>query len=271
MAIGDELRALKNIFIPWIYIFAGLAFFFFFFSIGRVNISGYELYLPLPYGKPIASEVFSMIRSDLVPPDVKLIVTEPTAAFVVQAGVAVAMALVITFPLLMWKALKYVLDALYRKEKKALIKVVFPAAALFVIGVVFGYRVILPPTFKVLYGYAGMAGAETFFTIQDFASFVLGFSIGCGVMFLLPVVMGILNALGVTSRDMWRNNWRYACWIFLIFSAIITPDGSGITMMLLSAPLTGLYFIGSVSGYRRDMSVAGSANGRKITNNNRRR
>jgi len=262
MAIWDEARKVKGVFIPWVYIFAGLGIFFFFFTFGKVNVLGHQIYMIYPSDRSIASEIFIMMQRDLVPVGVKLIVTEPTSAFTVQAGIAVAAAFILSFPILLWKAMSYVMEALYKRERKALIRVVVPSVALFTGGVIFGYKTILPLTFKVLYGYAGVVGAETFFTMQDFASFILLFSIGCGCMFLLPVVMAMLNSLGMTNRDMWRNNWRYAFVIFLIFSAIITPDGSGITMMLLSVPLTGLYFVGS---------IAGNKNGRKITSNKIRR
>jgi sec-independent protein translocase protein TatC len=127
-------------------------------------------------------------------------------------------------------------------------KVLLPSAFLFPAGALFGYFVILPPTFKVLYGYAGSMGAKSFFTVSDFAVFVLGFTFACGIMFLLPVAMGILNSIGITNGSFWKRNWRYSFFIFLILSAIITPDGSGITMIMLSIPLMGLYFMGSVAG-----------------------
>jgi sec-independent protein translocase protein TatC len=67
-----------------------------------------------------------------------------------------------------------------------------------------------------------------------------------GIMFLLPVFMVFLSFLGIVKPCFWKNNWRYALLIFLIFSAIITPDGTGITMIMLSAPLAGLYFLGTI-------------------------
>lgn len=246
--VWDEIKELKKVFIPWIYIFGGLAIAFFSLGIKKVAVSGMNLYVPAPADKTIAAEAFLKMKESLVPNGVEFIVTEPVSAFVVQVSIALAISFIVTSPFFFFRLAKYVSGALYQKERKALRKVFVPSAFLFAIGAAFGYFAILPPTFRVLYGYAGAIGAKPFFTVSDFAVFTLGFTFACGTMFLLPVAMGILNSLGVTDRDLWKDNWRYAFLIFLVLSAIITPDGSGITMIMLSLPLTGLYFAGSVAG-----------------------
>ncbi|MFA5052719.1 MAG: twin-arginine translocase subunit TatC [Parcubacteria group bacterium] len=239
--VWDELKELKRIFIPWVYIFGVL-------GIGFFSV-------PVLEGKTIAAEAFLQMKSMLVPKEVEFIVTEPVSAFVVQVGIALMISFILTSPFFFYRLAKYISGALYDKERRTLRKLFLPAAFLFAAGAVFGYFIILPPTFKILYEYAGNIGAKPFFSVSDFAVFTLGFTFACGIMFLLPVAMGILNFVGVTNRAMWKKNWRYAFLIFLIVSAIITPDGSGVTMIMLSLPLTGLYFVGSVAG----------GNGRKQT------
>jgi sec-independent protein translocase protein TatC len=250
-----EFKELKKVFIPWIYIFGILAILLFSLGLKKTEVFGMSVYLPIPSERTIAAEAFLKMKESLVPREVEFIVTEPVSAFVVQVGVALAMSFVVTSPLLFYRLAKYISGALYDKERKALRKVFFPSAFLFFAGTAFGYFAILPPTFKVLYGYAGAIGAKPFFSVSDFAVFVLGFSFACGVMFLLPVAMGILNMIGVTNKELWRENWRYAFLIFMVLSAIITPDGSGITMIMLSLPLTGLYFAGSVAGSNGRKSI----------------
>ncbi|MFA4999196.1 MAG: twin-arginine translocase subunit TatC [Parcubacteria group bacterium] len=233
-SVWDELKELKKVFVPWVYIFGIL-------GVGFFSI-------PIFHNKTISAEAFLKMKEALVPQGVEFIVTEPVSAFVVQVGISLAISFILTSPFFFYRLAKYISGALFEKERKALRKVFIPAAFLFLIGAIFGYYVILPPTFKVLYDYVGNIGAKPFFTVSDFAVFTLGFTFACGIMFLLPVAMGILNSIGITDKDMWKKNWRYAFLIFLIVSAIITPDGSGITMIMLSLPLTGLYFAGSVAG-----------------------
>jgi sec-independent protein translocase protein TatC len=42
----------------------------------------------------------------------------------------------------------------------------------------------------------------------------------------------------------WSKNLRYAIVIIAIFGALITPDGSGITMWFVSIPMIVLYVLG---------------------------
>ena len=90
-------------------------------------------------------------------------------------------------------------------------------------------------------------GAAPFFAIGEFVYSVLGLMLAVGIMFLLPIFMSILSWVGLIEAGFWKNNWKYAFLVFLIFSAIITPDGTGITMAILAIPLVGLYGIGIVA------------------------
>ena len=68
--------------------------------------------------------------------------------------------------------------------------------------------------------------------------------IGVGTMFLLPLFMILLSYLRIISAEFWINKWRFALIFFLVLCAIITPDGTAISMIILFVPLVGLYFVG---------------------------
>ncbi|HEY9386870.1 MAG TPA: hypothetical protein VIP70_07505 [Nitrososphaeraceae archaeon] len=51
-----------------------------------------------------------------------------------------------------------------------------------------------------------------------------------------------------------RDKFRYAIIIFVIFGAIITPDGSRITMWLVTGHMILLYTIGIILIERREQS-----------------
>lgn len=60
------------------------------------------------------------------------------------------------------------------------------------------------------------------------------------------MVMYAVALTGVADAKFWRKNFRYAIILFVIFGALITPDGSGITLWLVALPMLLLYFIGMV-------------------------
>ena len=50
----------------------------------------------------------------------------------------------------------------------------------------------------------------------------------------------------------WRSNIRYAVIIIVIFGAVITPDGSGVTMWFIAGPMIGLYLTGMILVERKE-------------------
>ena len=103
---------------------------------------------------------------------------------------------------------------------------------------------VIPLTLEFLYKYGESIGVETFLNINDFITFVLQFFIGFGISFELPLIMYIISLSGIIDIDFWRKNLRYSIIIIVVFGAIITPDGSGVTMWLIAGPMILLYITG---------------------------
>ena len=136
-----------------------------------------------------------------------------------------------------------------------LIKAILPMFLLFIFGVVFSYILVIPFTLNLLYKYGESVGAETFLTVNDFITFVLQFILGFGIAFQLPVLMYVLSLGGLTDSKFWQKNFRYAIIIITIFGAIITPDGSGVTMWFIALPMIALYAVGIVMIRRKEVSI----------------
>jgi sec-independent protein translocase protein TatC len=49
---------------------------------------------------------------------------------------------------------------------------------------------------------------------------------------------------GIVDSKFWRKNARYAILAIVVFGAIVTPDGSGVTMWFIAVPMMALYFGG---------------------------
>ncbi|MDP3958173.1 MAG: twin-arginine translocase subunit TatC [bacterium] len=225
---------IKNI-LFWCGVMAGLSLLFF---------------LPLFAGRSPSVLVFEALKRDFLPPGVELVVTNPLTAFLAQVTVSLALAFIFSFPFMLWRAMRYLSPALFDKEKRAVAWVLIPSSALFFAGCAFAYLFIIPSTFALLYPFAASLGAIPFFQVGEFVQLIFAILLATGVLFLLPVGMALLSFLGLIEPGFWRRNWRYSLMLFLIFSAIITPDGTGITMIMLSVPLITLYGIGMFSAVR---------------------
>ena len=137
-------------------------------------------------------------------------------------------------------------------SKLNILKIILPIFLLFIFGVVFSYILVIPFTLNFLYKYGESIGAETFLTVNDFITFVLQFILGFGIAFQLPVLMYALSLSGLTDSRFWQKNFRYAIIIITIFGAVITPDGSGVTMWFIALPMIALYAVGIFAIKRKE-------------------
>ena len=122
-------------------------------------------------------------------------------------------------------------------------------------SVIFSYFTVIPFMLNFLYQYGEASGLVTFLNVIDFVSFVLQFLLAFGVAFQLPLIMYAATVSGITDAKFWRRNIRYAIVILVIIGAVVTPDGSGVTMWFISGPMIGLYLAGMVVIERREFKI----------------
>jgi len=223
---------------------AVIAVFSFAFGIQRFDINGVTLYLPFPtiYNN-ITSQIISKAAKDLLPNYVELIQTTPGQAIIAQLYVSVFLGILFGMPIIVREIWAFVSPGLYPHEKRIIAHLVIPASLLFALGVFFSYIYVTPIGIDFLYKYGTALGARTFITIEDFISFTLLFLVGLGLAFQLPIIMWFLTKMGIVEPNFWWENFRYAFVAMVIFGAVITPDGSGITMWLVAGPMIILYLI----------------------------
>ena len=207
------------------------------------------IYLPFIDPNPfnnVAIQVTSFMKDTLLPVEVKLIQTAPGQAFFAQIYVAGLIGIIIAVPLLIRELYEFILPAIEEKEKKRInfLKMLIPTIGLFIIGVIFSYLLVIPFTLDFLYKYGESIGVETFLNINDFITFVLQFLIGFGISFELPLLMYVISLSQIIDHNFWKKNFRYSIIIIVVFGAVITPDGSGVTMWLIAGPMILLYLIG---------------------------
>jgi len=241
------LHELKTFFITitdWLVLFIVFSCFFFGFNVGEMEVWGRVFSFVVPTSHSFAVDVFRMMVADLGPASVPIIVTSPLTAFIAQVKVALLLSFAFTFPILCYRVIRFIAPALYMRERIALYAVTVSASLLFIGGVVFAYVLVIPTTLSLLYAYAAPIGAVPYLSIDAFLGLSLALMLIAGITATIPVVMVLLTSLHVVPALFWVEKWRYAAVIMLIASAIITPDGSGVSMTLLSIPGVFLYGLG---------------------------
>jgi len=192
------------------------------------------------------------MKENLVPENVQLIQTAPGQAFFAQVYIAALVGIIIGMPVVIIELVSFIKPALKENEVKISRSISIPALGLFIAGCVFSYYFVIPYILEFLYRYGESAGLVTFLNIMDFVTFVLQFLLAFGFSFQLPIVMYAVSASGVIDSNFWRKNIRYAIVVIVIFGAVITPDGSGITMWFISIPMMALYIAGMITIERKE-------------------
>ena len=230
-----------------------IAVFLMTFHLEAVTYGGIMLYYPTPEPlNNIAAQLTDYFRINLVPEDVQLIQTAPGQAFFAQVYIAALVGLVAGMPVIAREVVNFLKPALKENEINVGRTITIPIMSLFVSGCLFAYFIVIPFMLEFLYKYGASAGLVTFLNIMDFVTFVLQFLLAFGLSFQLPVIMYAFSQAGMTDTKFWRKNIRYAVIIIVIFGAVITPDGSGVTMWFIAGPMIGLYLAGMALVERKE-------------------
>jgi len=235
-------------------------------SVGAVTVGGVQVPMLLPALGPtspnIATQFFIAMKNFLVPARVGPIplnfsFKEPWDAYVVMFKVAFFLAAVTGSPLTVYQVGRFIAPALKPTERRLIVRITVPVLLLFLSGVALCFVVILPFTFNLLFSVQNLLGANLLILYGDsFIDFVLLFTLAFGLAFQLPVLMYGLTVLRIVPADFWKKYWRFATIAIVIFGAIITPDGSGITMFLVALPMLALYVGGYLAALRVEKSRA---------------
>ena len=209
------------------------------------ELAGVTLYYPTPEPLDnIAAQITNHMKDNLVPEDVQLIQTAPGQAFFAQVYIAALVGLVAGMPIMIKELVGFIKPALKENEINVSRSISIPALGLFAAGCIFSYNLVIPYILEFLYRYGESAGLVTFLNVMDFVSFVLQFLLAFGFSFQLPLIMYAITGSGMVDSGFWRKNVRYAIVIIVIFGAVITPDGTGVTMWFIAGPMIALYFAG---------------------------
>lgn len=218
-----------------------------------IQVGQTMLYYPTPEPlNNIAAQITNHMKENLVPEDVQLIQTAPGQAFFAQVYIAALVGIVVGMPVIIKELVGFIKPALKENEINVSRSITIPALGLFITGCAFSYNLVIPYILEFLYRYGESAGLVTFLNVIEFVTFVLQFLLAFGFSFQLPLVMYAISASGMVDADFWRKNIRYAIVIIVIFGAVITPDGSGVTMWFIAGPMIALYVTGMILIERKE-------------------
>jgi sec-independent protein translocase protein TatC len=147
---------------------------------------------------------------------------------------------ILAMPFVLYQLWKFVEPGLLSTEKKYAYIFVPSATILFLLGLSFGWFVLLPTALVFLQNFMSDIFIADW-TSQEYIGFITSLLFWLGVSFQMPIVVYFFARSGLVTAELLRSQWRIAIVGISVIAAIITPTVDPVTMLLTMAPLSILY------------------------------
>ena len=166
---------------------------------------------------------------------------EITAAFMTHMKMAFLLAIIVTFPYLLFKIWQFIAPALYENEKKKIRKAFLFASGLFYFGITVGFTLIFPLMLNFFANYEISSSVPNTFSITSYFSLLTSMVFTFGIVFEFPTLVALLSALGILKKQTMTKYRRHAICAVVILAAVITPSGDPFSLAVVAIPLYLLY------------------------------
>ncbi len=168
----------------------------------------------------------------------------PAEALFASIKISFLAAIVVSLPVILYQFWKFVQPALLPGERGWGIPLFLLATGFFVLGLVFCNLVILPLVIDFFVSFGLERELKPELAVGTYVDFNVKFLVAFGFAFEIPLTLSLLARAGLVSHAFLAQYRRHAAMLALIVSAVITPDATLFTMLLMAIPLIVLYEIG---------------------------
>jgi sec-independent protein translocase protein TatC len=181
-----------------------------------------------------------------------------TSPLTLALKVSALAGLLITAPFWLYQLWAFIVPGLLAKEKKWTLIFIGAATPMFVGGVLVGY-IVLPKAITVLLSFT-QSGVSNLQDINAYLSFLLRLMVVFGIAFLIPLVVLMLNIVGVIKAKQLSKYRSLVIFGTFVFGAVATPSTDPFSMLALALPMTVLFLAAEVIAHildrRKERAVA---------------
>nr|WP_246231912.1 twin-arginine translocase subunit TatC [Nakamurella aerolata] len=169
----------------------------------------------------------------------RLLATTPFSPLQIRLKAALLAGALISSPVWLLQLWGFVTPALYAKEKRYARSFVGAAFVLLMAGAVLAY-IVIQHGLAILLGFGGDVTVSAL-TPDSYFGFLIGVMLIFGVSFLVPLLLVMLNFIGVLSGRRLAKSRRYSMFALVVFAGLTVPGNDPITMLVLAVALCVLY------------------------------
>ena len=191
----------------------------------------------------LAEEILKNVETTILG-GMKLTALTPLAAALSRMKISLVVGLVLASPILAYEFFAFLIPALKPKEKRLVFKLLIPSVVLFLVGLSFGYFVMIPVTMNFLMGMFEEDLIVNMWGVDQTISFIFLMLLVFGAIFEYPLIAAMLSSMGMVSPEFFQRNRPLAIVGILIVAAVITPDPTMVSQIIVAVPMYVLFELG---------------------------
>jgi sec-independent protein translocase protein TatC len=162
--------------------------------------------------------------------------TGPLDVFMCYVQVSFLLAFVLSAPVLFFHAWRFIAPGLPVAYRRFAVPYFVSACILFAAGLAFCYLVMMPMSLTYLIQSGGEVATPTIM-IGDYVQVTVILLLAFGAVFQLPIVLVLLEELGIIGVEHLSGNRNIIVVVILIIAAIATPTPDPISQLAMAAPM----------------------------------
>lgn len=192
-----------------------------------------------------SNDIYSLVAQPLMavlPQGASMIATDVSSPFLTPIKLTLAVAIVVSMPMILYQLWAFVAPGLYRHERRMIVPLLISSTVLFYAGMAFAYFVVFPVAFG-FFVHTVPKGVTMMTDIKSYLDFVYSMFFAFGIAFELPVALILLAWMGVIDPHSIAKKRPYVVlWVFIVAAFLTPPDV--FSQVFLAIPMLILFEIG---------------------------
>jgi len=172
---------------------------------------------------------------------VNFVFLSPPDLFMTYLSLSLYAGFILSLPVILYELFVFIWPGLEQRERRAIFFALCFGGLLFLAGAAFGFFVMIPYMLNFFLGFQS-PGIVPMISIREYLGFIAQIVLSFGLAFELPVVAGLLGALGIVTSAALKSARRIAILFIFIVAAILTPPDV-VSQVMLALPLLALFQI----------------------------
>jgi len=176
----------------------------------------------------------------------KLVYLTPAGGFSFIFMVTFYATMLLILPFILYQIYAFIRPAIPRHTSMLSLKIGVAATVLMAAGATFGYMFAVPAGLDFLNNFAGDYVTPSL-TADSYLSFVLGYVLGIGALFELPLLLLFWHWIHpLTPKGLW-NSERFVIVGAFIAAAILSPSPDALSQTIIAVPIIAVYQLGVIA------------------------